>query len=233
MLLPCVTVVVRPGSFGNFSKFPVFLMTVVPETLLQHPFIWRGSAPAAVARPSVPTGFPELDCLLPGGGWPGGALTELISATEGIGEVSLFGPALARVSREDGRWIAFIAPPHFLYAPALANLGIDLARIVLVRSPQQQEALWAAEQTLRSGAASAVLAWLPAPNERMLKKLSLAAEAGRAMGVYFPAAQAERHATPAVLRLRLCAHGGKSLLTIAKRRGGGECAPLALDLRAA
>ncbi|MBI3371022.1 MAG: translesion DNA synthesis-associated protein ImuA [Betaproteobacteria bacterium] len=195
--------------------------------------VWRGVAPAAAAKPGVPTGFPELDRLLPGGGWPGGALTELISETEGIGEVSLFGPALSRVSREDERWIAFIAPPHFLYAPALANLGIDLARIVLVRSPQQQDAPWAAEQTLRSGAASAVLAWLPAPNERMLKKLSLAAEAGRSMGVYFPAAQAARHATPAVLRLRLSARGGKSLLTITKRRGGGECAPLALDLGAA
>ena len=208
-------------------------MAAALQSLLERsPLVWRGGAPAAVAQPSVPTGFAQLDCLLPGGGWPGSALTELIAESEGIGEVSLFGPALARLSREDERWIAFVAPPHFLYAPALANLGIDLARIVLVRSAQPQEALWAAEQTLRSGAASAVLAWLPAPGERSLRKLSLAAEAGRAMGVYFPAVQAMRHATPAALRLRLAAREGKSLLTIAKRRGGGECAPLALDLHA-
>ena len=207
-------------------------MAAALELLLEHsPLIWRGGAPAAVARPSIPTGFPQLDCLLPGGGWPGDALTELIAEHQGIGEVSLFGPALARLSAEDERWIAFVAPPHFLYAPALANLGIDLARIVLVRPPRPQEALWAAEQTLRSGAASAVLAWLPAPNERSLRKLSLAAEAGSAMGVYFPAAQAMRHATPAALRLRLAARAGTSLVTITKRRGGGECAPLALDLR--
>lgn len=207
-------------------------MAAALESLLERsPLIWRGGAPAAVARPSLPTGFAQLDRLLPGGGWPGDALVELIAGHEGIGEVSLFGPALARLSLEDERWIAFVAPPHFLYAPALANLGIDLARIVLVRPPRPQEALWAAEQTLRSGAASAVLAWLPAPNERHLRKLSLAAEAGPAMGVYFPDAGAGRHATPAALRLRLSARDGRSLLTIARRRGGGECAPLALDLR--
>ena len=44
-------------------------------------------------------------------------------------------------------------------------------------------------------------------------------------------AHAMRHATPAALRLRLVARDGKSLLAIAKRRGGGECAPLPLDLR--
>src|SRR5450755_395673 len=130
-------------------------MAAALQSLLERsPLIWRGGAPAAVARPSVPTGFTQLDRLLPGGGWPGGALTELIAEDEGIGEVSLFGPALARLSIEDERWIAFVAPPHFLYAPALANLGIDLARIVLIRPTQRQEALWATEQALRSGAAS-------------------------------------------------------------------------------
>jgi len=49
----------------------------------------------------VSSGFPELDAGLPGGGWPAGALTEILPAHEGIGELRLLGPALAGLSVAD------------------------------------------------------------------------------------------------------------------------------------
>ncbi len=67
------------------------------EDLLQQARIWRGTAPGWAA-PTVPTGFANLDAELPGGGWPSGALTEILGSCEGIGELGLLLPALARLT---------------------------------------------------------------------------------------------------------------------------------------
>ncbi len=78
--------------------------------LLAHPAIWRGDdcAPEPAALPS---GFAALDAALPGRGWPQGALTEILLEREGIGELRLTLPALARVQAQ-GRDVVWIAPPH-------------------------------------------------------------------------------------------------------------------------
>jgi len=202
------------------------------DALLQHPGIWRGSEPAKVAVASVPTGHAALDALLPGGGWPVGALTEILAEQEGIGELRLLMPALARLSQE-GRWLAWIAPRHIPYAPALASCGIKLARVVLVRPQAPADALWATEQALRAGCCGAVLAWPSAIDERALRRLQLAAEAGAALGLLFRPARAAADASPAALRLSLAAANGKTRVRILKRRGGGAAAPVLLDLAAA
>ena len=127
------------------------------ENILQHHPVWRGGTghcPAAV----VPTGFASLDRALPGGGWPAGALTELIGGGAGIGELQLVLPALSALSWA-GKRIVWVAPPHLPYAPALAAAGVDLSRVAVVRAPGRRDALWAAEQALRSGSCHALLAW--------------------------------------------------------------------------
>ena len=48
------------------------------QLLQQHPDIWRGPGLCAPAPPGVPSGFSELDAELPGGGWPEGALSEIL-----------------------------------------------------------------------------------------------------------------------------------------------------------
>lgn len=174
--------------------------------VLRHPAVWRGNSVGQVALPSIPTGFSRLDAELPGGGWPRGALTEIAFAREGIGELSLLLPALAALSRGE-LWVALIAPPHLPYAPALALAGLDLARVLVVRTAGSEQTLWAAEQALRSGSCAAVLAWLGAVSERGLRKLQFAAETGKAWGVYFLAACAAPSVSPAALRLRLAPGG--------------------------
>ena len=67
-------------------------MAALEDILQRHP-VWLGGAPQ-LAAPAVPTGFRALDRELPGGGWPRGALTEILGSQEGIGELQLVLPAL-------------------------------------------------------------------------------------------------------------------------------------------
>ncbi|MCL6507977.1 MAG: translesion DNA synthesis-associated protein ImuA [Bryobacteraceae bacterium] len=195
--------------------------------VLQHPAVWRGGELARVASPSVPSGFPELDAQLPGGGWPAGALTEIHSDGPGMGELQLTMPAAARLA-QSGRWLVLVAPPHLPYAPALAARGVRLARLLLVRAASAEENLWAFEQALRARGCGAVLGWGDFAPERALRRLQLAAESTGALAFLFRFARAIP-ASPAALRLHVGRSGGRKVVRILKRRGGGVPAPIVLD----
>jgi hypothetical protein len=206
-------------------------MNAAMEAVLRHPGIWRGDQCAPAAGETVPTGFAELDELLPGGGWPHGALTEILAEREGIGELHLLMPALVRLSRKsESGWLAWVAPPHVPYAPALAAAGLGLKRLLVAQPPSADDAWWAAEQALRSGACDAVLAWLRTPDERRMRRLQLAAETGRAWGVLFRPACAAQERSPAALRLRLAPSANGLAVYILKRRGGPVGRPVPIDL---
>jgi hypothetical protein len=207
-------------------------MNAALDQVLQHPGIWRGDQLAQAGVAALPTGFAELDSELPGGGWPRGALTEILLEREGIGELRLLLPALARASQESA-WQAWVAPPHLPYAPALSGAGVRLKQLLVAEPSSDADAWWAAEQALRSGACSAVLAWLKAPDERRMRRLQLGAETGRAWGVLFRSARAAEERSPAALRLRLEATVDGLAVHILKRRGGHLARPVLLDLHPA
>lgn len=185
--------------------------------VLRHPAIWRrGSAPAG--RFDVqPSGFPELDALLPGGGWPRGALSEILVASDGIGECSLLLPALAALTRSRQR-IAFVAPPYIPYAPALATAGIDLGQLVQIEAGAA-DTHWTAEQCLRAGCCAAVVNWLPRADYRQLRRLQIAAEAGSAIGFVFRPLEAARETSPAALRLAVTIDSAGPRIDVLKCRG--------------
>lgn len=172
------------------------------DTLLQRRDIWRGGRFSSPRTERLPTGFAVLDAMLPGGGWPQGALTELLPSQEGIGELRLLMPALARLSHAD-RWIAWIAPPRLPYAPALAAAGIELSRVLVVHVQDKAQIPWAIEQALRHGRCGAVLAWPPPVNMCTLRRLQLAAETGQGWGFLFRAIEQAAVPSPAALRLHL------------------------------
>ncbi len=199
------------------------------QNLMLGTGVWRASAVPSFA-PGLPSGFPQLDALLPGNGWPSGTLTEILIPCPGIGELQLLLPALARLSR-GRRWLAFIAPPHVPYAPALAAAQVDLSRVLLVHPRAAADGLWAVEQSLRAGTCGAVLAWPAAADTRALRRLQLAAEAGKSWGVLFRSGQsAAVKGSPAALRLQLAPTPGGIDVHILKRRGGWPVGPLSLDL---
>jgi len=178
---------------------------------------------AAATRAVWPTGRSSLDARLPGGGWPTASLVEVLLDAAGLGEIQLFLPALVESQRRtDGEapWLVWIAPPHEPFAPALAQQGIELGRLLVVRPATATEALWAAEQCLSSGVCAAVLLWLKGTDDRWLRRLKLAAEAGGALGVLF---RPERHrfeSSPATLRLLLTQGEHAPHLELIKVQGG-------------
>ena len=195
--------------------------------LLDRRDIWRGDSLNRAGAPVVSSGFPALDAELPGGGWPAGALTEILPAHEGIGELRLLGPALAGLSRRGSR-LAWIAPPHLPYAPALAAAGIDTAKLVIVRTASPKEMLWAAEQALAANACGAVLAWLGAAKYAELRRLQIAAEGGRAPAFLFRPPEAAGEFSPAVLRIALGTADGGLAVHLFKRRGTPLSRPILL-----
>ena len=194
------------------------------------PSVFRcGELPPGI-EPGIPTGFDGLDAEIPGGGWPVGALTEVLCDTCGAGETSLLLPALRYLTRAAdwrGRGLLLIDPPHLPYAPALAEAGVDLDLLAVVRPKTEEDALWAAEQALRSGAAGAVLIWArpvrgtdSAQRYQRLRRLQLAAAAGGGLGIVFSATSAATLSTPAALRLALSMTAqGRLAVTLVKRRG--------------
>jgi cell division inhibitor SulA/protein ImuA len=207
-------------------------MAVLDE-LFRRQALWRGTAPGAAcaaAPPAVPTGFAALDRELPGGGWPRGALVELLAPCEGIGELQLMLPALARLGAA-GERIAWIAPPHLPYAPALAAAGLALERLTVVRAPGRRDGLWATEQALRSRAFGALLAWPLRPAYPELRRLAAAAEGGPALALLFRAPAAAAQSSPARLRLALEPLAGQLAVRILKRRGAPARAPLLVSVK--
>ena len=205
--------------------------------VLDHPGLWRARhLVRARARFGHRTGFPALDAILHDGGWPPAGLTEFLYDTPGVGELRLLLPALARLSHADARWIAWIAPPCTPYAPALASAGVDLDRVLLIHPRNRREAMWATEQALRSGASSAVLAWLDESGlgPTAIRRLQLAANQGRSWANLFRPCRASARPSMAELRILLddeqserCDRVG---VTVLKRRGGWATTRLVLEL---
>jgi hypothetical protein len=198
--------------------------------IIQRQSVWRGdAAPAAPAETAVPTGYAGLDAELPGGGWPAGGLAEAFCHTEGIGELQIVLPALAALTAA-GHRVAWLAPPHLPYAPALRAAGVRLERLTVIRAPGRRDALWAAEQALRARSFQALLLWLPRASYAELRRLAVAAQAGPGFVLAFRPPETACESSPAVLRLALEAEQGQLAVHILKRRGQPLAAPFPIPI---
>ncbi|MFT3905023.1 MAG: translesion DNA synthesis-associated protein ImuA [Steroidobacteraceae bacterium] len=202
--------------FATVRPLPPPERSAVLEQLAEH---CRFSRSDGSHRTHQSTGHATLDERLPGGGWPLGALIEVMSAQSGIGELSLLLPTLCALARE-GRQIACIAPPWLPNPPALAQQGLPLSQLLLIQPAQPQDALWAMEQCLRCDAFGAVLGWCPDIDARSVRRLQLAAEAGGGSGWLYRPLQALEQSSPAALRLRLQATPAGLEVQLRKVRGG-------------
>jgi cell division inhibitor SulA/protein ImuA len=189
-----------------------------------HARLWRGKV-ATVARAVIPTGFHELDRALPGGGWPLGAITEILVDGYGIGELGLLMPALEALTKEDParpkKWVAWIAPPFVPYAPALQQHGVNIDRLLMIHPTSGGKSrLWAIEQVIRSGSSAGVLAWVAAADDVILRRLQLAAEEQGCWVLLFRPASARLQRSPAALRIHLSQARVATRVEILKCRGG-------------
>ena len=171
------------------------------EKLIADRRVWRGQPTHAPAPQGQPTGIAALDAVLPHNGWPPSALTEVLIPADGVGELSLLWPTLAAITRDGGR-VVLVAPPYIPYEPGWHLAGVALPGLQIVHA-NARDGLWAAEQCLRSGACAAVLCWPTHADDRALRRLQVAAEAGHALGFVFRSHKTLANPSPAALRIAI------------------------------
>ena len=137
--------------------------------------VWHADALGAGTPRVLPTGYAALDAELPGGGWPVGALSEVLQPLAGLHEWQLVLPALVQAAAQQSGAIVLVAPPCEPFGPALQSQGLRAERVCVVRADSPMAALWAAEQALRCQGVLAVMAWLPQARPAALRRLQLAA----------------------------------------------------------
>jgi protein ImuA len=192
-------------------------MSTLPDSPALPAQVWRAASLGRAEQPGLPSGHAALDALLPGGGWPRGALTELLQPQAGLAEWRLLAPALARQAQAP---LLLINPPLQPHAPGLHALGLDPAQLVWLQPATPQQALWATEQAIRSQAAAALLAWLPQARPEQLRRLQAAAQGSAAPLFICRPAAAQAQSSPAPLRVLLQPGPQWQLqLRLIKRRG--------------
>ena len=183
----------------------------------------------------LPSGHKAIDALLPGGGWPQGALVELIqSGTDSLAPTqavcSVLLPALCQLQQVPAgssasahyegaycggsyvAWVGAVAQSSLgqslsLFGPTLAAKGLDVSRLIGVQHACDTAKAWAAQELLRCADVAGVVVSLAQADAHMLRRLHYsAAQHGKHLWAIRPA-HAAAHASPAVLRLQWCAAG--------------------------
>ncbi len=80
--------------------------------------------------------WPELDALLPDRGLPQGVVELSTARALGGATTVAFAAVRAGQSRGEHAWCGWIDPEATLHAPGLVAAGVDLARLLVVRSPR-------------------------------------------------------------------------------------------------
>jgi hypothetical protein len=189
---------------------------VALSSLIAGRQVWQGRA-TPLPSSEQSTGWPMLDAVLPTGGWPDASLTEILLPADGAGELQLVLPTLARFTQA-ARTVMVIAPPYTPYVAGWEARGVVMSHVGIVQA-DARDALWAAEQCLRSGSCAAVLAWPLQAEDRALRRLQVAADTGHALAFVFRDRCHAAHASPAALRLELETQPSLQL-RVRKCRGG-------------
>ena len=132
-------------------------------------------------QPTIPVPLP-----LPGGGLPGGALVEVLSAAEGGGAWTL-ALLLAKAACAEHKMLIIADGRRCFYPPAASALGVDLQRTLILQaqpdplrgSARQINAL---VQSLRCPAVGAAIGRFERLTSAEYRSLQLAAETGGGVG---------------------------------------------------
>ena len=217
------------------SQCPAFAKPTLPD----HLQVWRAGELGGANLPAVNTGYTALDHVLPGGGWPQGALTEVLQPQAGLHEWGLVLPALAAALAASPLQITVLVNTPFLpFGPALGARQFTMQRLLCVNNVQGDapSLLWATREALQCADVCAVLAWLPDARSAHLRRLQIAAHAHNKLLFVFRPLRAQHESSPAPLRLLLKGamnDAGNLLVDVFKRRGPPLAAPVLLDTRPA
>jgi len=214
---PAIAWLADPPSASACVPRAVFDARALPPTVAAA--LWRGDQLGSPVVAVHPSGFEALDAELPGGGWPGHSLTEILSPQSATLEWRLLGPALQRVCAA-GDTVVVVGPPRTPHLPGLRLLGLDERHLVWIQAETPAERLWSAEQLVKGQAAGALVVWLPQVRPEQVRRLQVLA-AGHAGPVFVcrPSTAAQE---PSAAPLRLQASVGMDWtlqVDVVKRQG--------------
>lgn len=201
--------------------------------------VWRAGELGSASLQTVDTGYAGLDQVLPGGGWPQGALIELLQPQAGVHEWGLVAPALAALQAEaPGGLTVLVGAPWLPFGPALGARALDMRRLLSIQGKpgDAPSLLWATREALQCADVHSVLAWLPDARSAHLRRLQIAAHAHNKLLFVFRPPRAQQESSPAPLRLLaegIVNEAGNLRVHVLKRRGPPLAAPLLLDTRPA
>jgi hypothetical protein len=148
----------------------------------------------------VSTGSAALDRLLPEGGFRRGALVEWLAGSTGSGAATLALLAAREALAEGGALVVIDRGGRF-YPPAAAELGIALAKMIVVRPASEADQAWALDQVLRSRGVAAAWCAVDRPDDHTLRRWQLAAETSGVVGLLLRSRDARREPSWAEFRL--------------------------------
>ena len=202
---------------------------------LQH--VWRAGELGGSALQTIDTGYASLNQVLPGGGWPQGALIEVLQPQSGLHEWGLLAPALAaRQAAEPRQLMVLVGAPYLPFGPALGARQLDMRRLLSVHANKGDgpSLLWATREALQCADVGSVLAWLPDARSAHLRRLQMAAHAHDKLLFVFRPPGARLESSPAPLRLLLEGVQGDAqnlAVHVLKRRGPPLAGPVLLATR--
>jgi len=192
-------------------------MSALPKNVEDiHPSLWKGNQLARSVGRTVPTGYDRLTRELPGGGWPIGALVELMVQQPGIGEVRLLQPALTSVAK---RPVVLVKPPQVPNAAGLSYIGIPADKLLRLEPTKTADALWSTEQILKANTCGAVILWQQHIRAESLRRLSLHAQSSEVLFFVLRPLAAAQDTSPASLRLSLRPAENGVRIEVIKRKG--------------
>jgi protein ImuA len=187
--------------------------------------LWRAHAMAQGEGVVRASGYAALDAVLPGGGWPVGAVCELLQPPDQQHEWRLLLPALRSLAPSSagtaamGR-IVLVGAPYTPFGPALLAQGLEVRSLLWVQAKATHERLWSVEQALRCEGVAAVLAWLPVVRSAQLRRLQVAAHTHHKLLFVMRPLADQGASSPAALRLALFEGERAGLaVQVLKRRG--------------
>ena len=219
-----------------------------PLLALNLAHVWRAGELGSASLQTVETGYAALNRVLPGGGWPQGALIELLQPQAGQHEWGLLAPALAAAQaaapgQPGARMFVLVGAPYSPFGPALGARQLNMQRVLSVqaRGGDGPALLWATREALQCADVAGVVAWLPDARSAHLRRLQIAAHAHNKLLFVFRPLRAQHESSPAPLRLLLegalenkqADEAGNLLVNVLKRRGPPLALPVLLATRPA
>jgi protein ImuA len=134
-------------------------------------------------RPALPMGIPALDAKLADGGLRLDALHEIAGATSDIADDCAATLFMAGIAARAWGPVLWVVRRRDLFAPGLAQVGLDHKRLIYAEARDDAELLAIMEEGLRHRGLGAVIGEAKRADMTATRRLQLAAEGGRTIAL--------------------------------------------------